>query len=85
MPQSVEFKLQSGNRARLAGLRLREVGGLERAAERGVLPGRHQAGRINSCSYNGGFRATSLDLLYRDGWTIRAASATSSTTWSAAP
>ena len=70
MPQSVEIEAAVRHRARLAGLRFGEVGRLEPAADGRLLPRGHQGAGVDTCTYNGGFRATSLDLLYRDGWTV---------------
>lgn len=70
MPQSVEFKLQSGiapDWLAFGSVKWVDWSQLQTVA---FCPVAIKRAGINSCTYNGGFRATSLDLLYRDGWTV---------------
>lgn len=70
MPQSVEFKLQSGiapDWLAFGSVKWVDWSQLQTVA---FCPTAIKALGVNSCTYTGGFRATSLDLLYRDGWTV---------------
>lgn len=70
MPQSVEFKLQSGiapDWLAFGTVKWVDWSQLQTVA---FCPTAVKALGVTTCTYNGGFRATSLDLLYRDGWTV---------------
>jgi long-chain fatty acid transport protein len=71
MPQSVELKLQSGIAP--GWLAFGSVKWVDWSVMQSIpfCPTAIKALGINTCTYNGGFRATSLDLLYRDGWTVQ--------------
>ncbi len=72
MPQSVELKLQSGIAP--GWLAFGSVKWVDWSVMQTVAfcPTAIKSMGIDDCTYNGGYRATSLDLLYRDGWTITA-------------
>lgn len=70
VPQSVELKLQSGvapGWLAFGSVKWTDWSVLQTIS---FCPVAIRALGINDCGYNGGFRATSLDLLYRDGWTV---------------
>ena len=72
MPQSVEFKVQSGIAP--GWLAFGSVKWVDWSILQ-TIPfcptAVKAAGVIDKCTYYGGFAATSLDLLYRDGWTVQ--------------
>lgn len=70
MPQSVELKLQSGIAP--GWLAFGSVKWVDWSVLQTVpfCPTAIKSMGISECTYNGGYRVTSLDLLYRDGWTI---------------
>jgi long-chain fatty acid transport protein len=70
MPQSVELKVQSGIAP--GWLAFGSIKWVDWSVLQTIpfCPTAIKGLGIGSCSYSGGFRATSLDLLYRDGWTI---------------
>ena len=70
MPQSVELKLQSGFAP--GWLAFGSVKWVDWSVLQTVsfCPTSIKSMGISECTYNGGYRVTSLDLLYRDGWTI---------------
>jgi long-chain fatty acid transport protein len=72
MPQSVEFKVQSGiapNWLAFGSVKWVDWSVLQTVS---FCPtAARDAGLIDSCTYYSPFRATSLDLLYRDGWTVQ--------------
>ncbi len=71
MPQSVELKLQSGIAP--GWLAFGSIKWVDWSVLQTVpfCPTAVKALGVDKCTYYGGFRATSLDLLYRDGWTIQ--------------
>ncbi len=71
MPQSVELKFQSGIAP--GWLAFGSVKWVDWSVLQSIpfCPTAIKALGINTCTYSGGFRATSLDLLYRDGWTVQ--------------
>ena len=72
MPQSVELKLQSGIAPRW--LAFGSVKWVDWSVLQTVpfCPTSIKSMGISECTYDGGYRVTSLDLLYKDGWTITA-------------
>lgn len=70
MPQSVELKLQSGIAP--GWLAFGSVKWVDWSVLQTVsfCPTAIKSLGVSDCTYNGGYRLTSLDLLYRDGWTI---------------
>ena len=72
MPQSLELKLQSGIAP--GWLAFGSVKWVDWSVLQTVpfCPTSIKDMGVSECTYNGGYRVTSLDLLYRDGWTITA-------------
>ncbi|MEQ1953560.1 OmpP1/FadL family transporter [Mesorhizobium sp. CN2-181] len=72
MPQSVELKVQSGIAP--GWLAFGSIKWVDWSVLQSVAfcpTAAKNAGLINSCSYYSPFAVTSLDLLYRDGWTVQ--------------
>jgi long-chain fatty acid transport protein len=72
MPQSVEFKVQSGIAP--GWLAFGSVKWVDWSVMQTVSfcpTAARDAGLVGKCTYYSPFRATSLDLLYRDGWTVQ--------------
>jgi long-chain fatty acid transport protein len=69
MPQSVEFKVQSGIAP--GWLAFGSVKWVDWSILQNVVFCPTSTKGVGNCSYYSPFRATSLDLLYRDGWTVQ--------------
>ena len=84
MPQSVELKVQTGIAP--GWLAFGSVKWVDWSVLQSIpfCPTAVKAIGVNRCTYYSPYAATSLDLLYRDGWTFKAEWATSFPTQSAA-